>query len=560
MITALKQTNSLPNNTPIQIEIANEVHQKELEETKQRHSEVIASFERQLADIKGRYEETEGQMKLLMKKQAGMEELAEQKESEYQACRKEFDVKYNKLVEEYKNIKEASQLDLQFKMEKSNRELERLKLEHEKEIAAVKQKCEQSLNDIKYIHDQERMRAENKLEKIREELKLAQSYKEVNNSANFREIQSNCLEEIQELNAHLDIFKKQSYEQMAQLKSERDDAIKKCEGCERAIEKLINEKSKIVSQNIQPTAEVAKKPQINNKKGLESSLRDLNKLKKENVDLKSYIAKLEINEKKLKALITQKDALLSIEKEKSKKALEEERKKAIEAYEECNKIKEEFMGNKYDSLDRSNLLEKLQKNEDILKEMGHKMDELQKQKDEALSELNMVNLELQKTKSQQSMAEKKNAQNVSILKSDIKLIISKLVHSKEKITEAVPDFSPLKKNSKPRCKRSISTINGNEIKSSRLSSHRQTNGTETFSIGRPIKEKQKDMPRMMRSLSTFFPNELKENAHFSAKCGMPEEMNETKNEENSQSKTINKLPEFHKKALKDLNTELKNFN
>jgi len=185
--------------------------------------------------------------------------------------------------------------------------MEKLREEHKKDLDHAKNDSERSLNDIKYIYEQEKEALEARLVKANQEIKNLQGIKEqtANNSVVIRDMQNNYLLEIQELNAHLDAFKKQSYEEIACLKKQRDDAYKKIEsllasnGSKNSIGKITSNKALTQGKGKQKNAAV-----VELSEGIQ---KELAKLRKQNNDLKSYVTKLEISEKKLKSLLSQKE-------------------------------------------------------------------------------------------------------------------------------------------------------------------------------------------------------------------------------------------------------------
>ena len=96
-------------------------------------------------------------------------------------------------------------------------------------------------------------------------------------------MQSHYLEEIQELNAHLANFKRQSYDEIQSLKRQRDDAYKKVEIMEISLNKI---KTSIrTSQSIQDSSTKSLKAKLEKAKHLldmnESNNDDLKKTKRQ---------------------------------------------------------------------------------------------------------------------------------------------------------------------------------------------------------------------------------------------------------------------------------------
>eukprot|EP01022_Parablepharisma_sp_SALTPOND_P019962 TRINITY_DN3512_c0_g1_i2.p2 TRINITY_DN3512_c0_g1~~TRINITY_DN3512_c0_g1_i2.p2 ORF type:complete len:378 (-),score=61.32 TRINITY_DN3512_c0_g1_i2:4377-5510(-) len=300
MISALKQPNMETNTTPKMLELANEMHKKDLMELKTQHAETVGSLERQLAELKTINGANETSLKELSQQNSELQAALEDKEKSTERQIKEFEETIRKLKEDKKTMKDAIELDAEMKISSMNQELEKLKEEHTKDLNKVKTEYENSLADIKYIYEQEKTGLEGRLEKATQELKALQALKEnaANNSVIMRDMQNNYLLEIQELNAHLDAFKKQSYEEIASLKKQRDEAYKKVESI------LTSKSSARGSVNGKGVKGKSKSSAIELSEGIQ---KELGKLRKQNNDLKGYVAKLENSEKRLKALLSQKE-------------------------------------------------------------------------------------------------------------------------------------------------------------------------------------------------------------------------------------------------------------
>ena len=320
-MTALKQPNLEINTTPKMLELASEMHKKDLAEVKEQYAEVIKSLEAQFAEVKSTTNASDVIVKDLSQQNTELKNILQYKEKEIDKIVKEHDEKVKKLEEEKKRIKVAIELDTEMKLANIAQIMERQKEEDSKSLERVKTECERSLNDIKYLHEQEKNSLESRLEKATQELKSLQSTKEssANNSVVIRDMQNNYLLEIQELNAHLDAFKKQSYEELACLKKQRDDAYKK-------VESLLASNPKAAGTNSTPNTSISSatgtsKSSRSSKIGMmkskgkctaaaefaEGTQKEMTKLKKQNNDLKSYITKLETSEKKLKTMMAQKE-------------------------------------------------------------------------------------------------------------------------------------------------------------------------------------------------------------------------------------------------------------
>lgn len=292
MISALRQANSETNSTPKMLELANEMHKKDMTEMQERHHEAVGSLERQLAEVKQQNADLDSAVKQLSKGKMDLEADIMAKERAYETLKREHDEKVRRLEEERRKLKDAIELDSQLKANNINQVLDKIREEHGKELSRVKAESERALQDIKYIHEQEKIAMADRLDKTAQDLKSLQAVKDnnANMSISMQSMQNNYLTEIQELNSHLDAFKKQSYEEIACLKKQRDDAYKK-------IESLIAAKSVPVAaaKNGQITDRSAKTRQT------EETKKELTRLRKQNNDLKSYVSKLEASERKLRA-------------------------------------------------------------------------------------------------------------------------------------------------------------------------------------------------------------------------------------------------------------------
>ena len=95
--------------------------------------------------------------------------------------------------------------------------MESIKSEHLKEIAQIKEQNEKHLNDIKTRYDQEKNCFKTQLSRVH-----AETVKETHKSNG-----GDYLNEIRELNNHLNEFKKQSQSEIATIKNQRDEYAKK---------------------------------------------------------------------------------------------------------------------------------------------------------------------------------------------------------------------------------------------------------------------------------------------------------------------------------------------
>ena len=163
--------------------------------------------------------------------------------------------------------------------------------EHGSEVESIKLQSENALNDIKYIYEQEKLAIENRLDKSKHNLKALELQTQDSGerpNLNLQEIQNNYLEEIQELNIHLDAFKKQSYDEIKSVKKQRDDALKRVSTMEIQLNKMKSHMRN--NQNIHDQSSKTLKSKLEKAKMLldasEGSNDHLKKLRKQNQQLK----------------------------------------------------------------------------------------------------------------------------------------------------------------------------------------------------------------------------------------------------------------------------------
>ena len=344
MLSVLKDTNG-ENNLPKELEMANAMHKKEIEDMKERTAETVQSLERQIQGLKNTNTNYENTIKQLQTTQNETEKSCEAKISEVQTKMKDVEEKLKQAIEDKAKQKEAVELDVQVRLLSLNATMDKLKASHTKELERMKLQGENSLNDIKYIYGQEKMALEARLEKAYNELKITQSNKEGNySSLNLQDMQSNYLDEIQELNAHLGSFKKQSQEEMNSINKQRDDALNKATYLDHELIKLKEAMRTDQTMHEQSSAELSHKLEkakslIEANEGIQGELK---RLKKQISDMKAYVTKIEGNERRLKVLLSQKESVFDSEKETLKRKLSTERKKATQAHEGCSRVKDDF--------------------------------------------------------------------------------------------------------------------------------------------------------------------------------------------------------------------------
>ncbi len=428
MISALRQANTESDNTPKMLAIAEEMHKKDMAELRDRHTEVVAGLERQIAELRQQNADLDASLKLAVKKQSDLEDSLKAKGETEDAQKKNLETKVRKLEEEKGKLKDAIEMDSQLKANSITQAMDKMREDHARELARVKSESERALQDIKYIHEQEKQSLSDRLEKMGQELRTLQTAKETSASEDMsmQSMQTNYLTEIQELNSHLDVFKKQSYEEIACLKKQRDDAYKK----------------------IDSLAPKAKGPQQDRSaRGKTSSTansqlsEDLNKVKKQNLSLKSYVAKLEDSERKLRTQLARYKEYGTTELADTKRILGTDRRNmpgpgdlsrcdstAIKPSSPLAEDDVELGEPSELGAECETLLEKLKT--------------AQRQRDRALADLERAQAELRTIKTKTARAEERKTEVDQSLKSELKGLISKLAQTKATIAQSM--VSPVK--------------------------------------------------------------------------------------------------------------------
>lgn len=274
MFSALKPLSNDNSVIPKEMEIMEGLHKKEIEEIKQKNEKITKSLEKQIAEYKETNAEFEKTIKNLQNQKIDSEKMYQLKVAEAENKKKEYEDKLKNIDSERSKHKDMAILDSEAKVANANAEMERLRSENKYELEKTKQDCENTLREIKFIYEREKLLVESRLEKANAEIKLLQSKRSsCDTSRDLNELQNNYIEQIQELSTQLDAFKKQSEEDVALYKKQRDDAIKKVEELNR------------------------------NQTYCREDYEELQTVKKQVVNLKSYVAKLENNEKLYKNLL-----------------------------------------------------------------------------------------------------------------------------------------------------------------------------------------------------------------------------------------------------------------
>ncbi len=330
------------NKTPQELQIAAELYKKELEEMNALHASALKELNTQIDSLRKSVENKDSTARELGIRCSERDAECARLRSEIEIAAKEAAAKAKRAEEERRKLREAIELDLSLKTSNMNTTVERMKLEHAVELERVKQQSEAAVKDIKYIYEQEKHGLEERLSKSHNEVLELQKQKDQGLMGSTGT--QNCINEIRELNAHLDAFKKQSQEEIATLKRQRDEAIKRADSMEEELSSLrhtmrntqmIHEQS---AKNFRQKLEKAQQLIESN----ENAQTELQKVRKQVADLKNAVAKGDSSEKRLKSVILQKEKELEDERVDHKRKLNSEKKKAIQAHEGYARVKEEY--------------------------------------------------------------------------------------------------------------------------------------------------------------------------------------------------------------------------
>ena len=247
--------------------------------------------------------------------------------------------------EDKQRHKEALELDSYLKQTALNTSIEKLKAEHALEIQGMKQQTEIGIKEIDHIHQQEKKGLEDNIANLKNEIEQLKKEKFENSTVIPP---NNCLEEIRELNSHLDAFKKQAQEEINLIKKQRDEALKSVDSLQSELTGLKHTMRN--TQTIQEQSAKNYKQKLEKAKELietnENAQIELKKSKKKISELNNYVTKLESNCKRLKMLLSKKDREIEDERENNKQKLNSERKKVLQAHEGFARAQEEYSQSK----------------------------------------------------------------------------------------------------------------------------------------------------------------------------------------------------------------------
>jgi len=175
MIRALKPSS---NNVPKEIDLINEMHSKQLADTKQRQLELTASFEKKINDLKTSLVQCENERRNEIRQKEELEKMYKAKLEELGGKYKELEQRAINLNCARKDKEEITAVNTEVKLNELNSLLNKTKSEHAKELAKLKESYNNSLNEIKQIYEQEKANIEAKLEKANVLIKSLQENKE----------------------------------------------------------------------------------------------------------------------------------------------------------------------------------------------------------------------------------------------------------------------------------------------------------------------------------------------------------------------------------------------
>lgn len=187
MIVALKPA---ANNVPKEINVINEIHNKQLAEAKQKQIDLTTDFEKKTNDLRASLLEYENERKRLEDQKQQMERVYRAKLEESEIRCRELEKRIN--ITPVKNQKEITTLDIEAELNDSL--LEKIKNEYSKELTELKSYYNQVLAEIKRIHEREKLSIEDKLEKANTFIRSLQK----NNGIPPAAIKENCLHGKQE--------------------------------------------------------------------------------------------------------------------------------------------------------------------------------------------------------------------------------------------------------------------------------------------------------------------------------------------------------------------------
>eukprot|EP00826_Nyctotherus_ovalis_P019827 TRINITY_DN16162_c0_g1_i1.p1 TRINITY_DN16162_c0_g1~~TRINITY_DN16162_c0_g1_i1.p1 ORF type:complete len:585 (-),score=185.01 TRINITY_DN16162_c0_g1_i1:184-1938(-) len=313
------------NSIPKELEFASAAHKKEVQTLKEQYKIAIENLERQVADYKRQNEDLEEKISLITLDKEALLTNNKDKFKELEAKLKDANKKVKALTESKKVLQEAMELDTQVKMANLNTSVEKMKAEHLKEMEDVKRKSEASLEDIKYLYHQEKIALERRIEKMQAEMKMLEAQKEADSTQRqLCDLQANYISEIQELNSHLDSFKKQSHDEITALMREKDEKERNIESLEREVSNANEAYIEIETMYKRIAAEA------------KETARKLEECQSQIIQMQTYIQQLETNEYELKVLLENKESELEIEKESMRQKCSEEK---WQAHESCSKQK-----------------------------------------------------------------------------------------------------------------------------------------------------------------------------------------------------------------------------
>eukprot|EP00826_Nyctotherus_ovalis_P057484 TRINITY_DN7861_c0_g1_i12.p1 TRINITY_DN7861_c0_g1~~TRINITY_DN7861_c0_g1_i12.p1 ORF type:complete len:295 (+),score=58.79 TRINITY_DN7861_c0_g1_i12:179-1063(+) len=179
MIRALKPAT---NNVPKEINLINEMHNRQLAEAKQRQIDLTIDFEKKINNLRASLLEYENERKSMEDQRQQMERVYRAKLEESEARCRELE-KRTAYTDHARNQKGVITPDTEAEL------LEKAKNEHSKELAELNNHHDQPLAEIKQMHEQERLSMKNKLEEANALIKSLQESSVIPSTA----VKENCL-------------------------------------------------------------------------------------------------------------------------------------------------------------------------------------------------------------------------------------------------------------------------------------------------------------------------------------------------------------------------------
>lgn len=290
MIEALKPSTSEGYKLPKELEIIDNIHKKELADTKQRQDCIIEQLQNQNEEYKHSIIELEAKINNLLIKNAENEKLCQIKAEEMEKMRKYYEEKHQIFERENSDYKEKATLNAGIKVANLNTILEKTKSEHKHELEKMKKECESTVNELKYIYEKDKLLAKSRLEKAYFEIKILQNQKSnCDSGRNFIGLQNNSVEQTREL----DGLKNKHEEDTNIYMQPRDEEIKNVKDVEQNTPKVKNGQY-LTNKEVQSNA---------------SERVEQRNAKHKTAPLKNYVYKLQNSKKLIKTMLEEQSGI-----------------------------------------------------------------------------------------------------------------------------------------------------------------------------------------------------------------------------------------------------------